>query len=718
MTRPETVEHRRLARACCLIEKYVSCFRDPVSARLTLLENVSCRCSGISLDAYSSVTGYDCVTVEEDQLIDDLLISINASGIPVPVALTSLARIELDALGAKRDGSVYTDFRLAEHLADMIMNDYSGGAIIDPSCGTSIVLAACAEHVRHAKGDEANFVTDHLFGVDLSATAIRGSLLALASYLNSESELKVLKSHFLCADSLELGSSIPDYFGLDGFACVVGNPPWERVRPSRNEYARERGVIVNYGEEIGRLPEGYERHRAENKVRSLQLSQAYGLKGGLDLYRVFLNLSIDICADGGSIALYLPAGLIRSKSLAPVRASLLTTFGDVELSIFMNHAKFFAIDTRFKFVLAMLRGKRLTRRLDGIGFKYCTADDSSVAVASSLVLDDALFSDRSGELGAPEVKTENEASILNVIWSRSDRMVEHPLFGAVRPMRELDMTLDRHLFERTGKSTERRGKLPVIEGRMVSQFRCGSKEYLSGSGRSAKWGVVPIGDGRIAPQFLVKESSLDQTLYTRVQHMRVGFCDIAGQTNERAMQATFVPAGCVCGNKVPTLLFASEDTAMLWLGLANSFVFDWIVRRYITTTINFFILENLPFPCIDPNGKLVQKVIDSVRHIVTLEKDTSRSVEQFWLYADERAQLDALVFEAYGLGINEFETIVSDFPLVDQVNAQLYGGMRPTIELVRAAITGDRELRSRVKSVYEQGAMPYASNEYMRNLVK
>ena len=86
---------------------------------------------------------------------------------------------------------------------------------------------------------------------------------------------------------------------------------------------------------------------------------------------------------------------------------------------------------------------------------------------------------------------------------------------------------------------------------------------------------------------------------------------------------------------------------MLWLGLANSFVFDWVVRRYITTTINFFILENLPLPRIGLNDKLAQKVIDGVRRIVALEKsDAGWSAEQLWVYADERAKLDALVFEA------------------------------------------------------------------------
>ena len=43
-------------------------------------------------------------------------------------------------LETKKKGSVYTDFRLAAYLAQTVMPGYSGGAILDPSCGSSILL--------------------------------------------------------------------------------------------------------------------------------------------------------------------------------------------------------------------------------------------------------------------------------------------------------------------------------------------------------------------------------------------------------------------------------------------------------------------------------------------------------------------------------------------------------------------------------------------------
>lgn len=402
-----------------------------------------------------------------------------------------------------------------------------------------------------------------------------------------------------------------------------------------------------------------------------------------------------------------------------MRSYIVDEFQEVGLSVFMNHARFFAIDSRFKFVLAVLGEKRGRSNVDGVHFRYCTANDEGVIVSSELLLDKALFNDASGELGAPEVKTDAEAETLKRIWQHAERMANHKLFGGVQPMRELDMTLDKRLFKRRGQAYETAAAMPLIEGRMVSQYRCGCKEYLSGAGRSAKWGAVPVGSSRISPQFYVEEADLEPSLASRMKRRRIGFCDIAGQTNERAMQAAFVPAGCACGNKVPTLLFDDDDTAMLWLGIVNSFVFDWVVRRYITTTINFFILENLPFPSIDQDGILAQSIIDHVRRIIEMEDgDDGWSRDELWAYALERANLDALVFEAYDVSVSEVDAILADFPLVDQVNARLTGGLKPTMQLVRAHVMGDRGAIDEAKNACAQGAMPYVPNEHMRSMLR
>ena len=718
MAHPATIESKKLSKANTLIDTFVESCEQQATMRLSLLETVSCRYSGISIDVYRAVTGYDCSLDIDEKVVDELVISIDMCGIPAAIALASLARIDEDKISTKRNGAVYTDFRLARYLARAVMNSYSGGPIIDPSCGTSIVLAACADELCGNVERVEEFVAENLYGIDLSPMAIRGSVLALATYMQDSSKLKLLVSHFVCRDSLELAEGIPELFGLEAFSAVVGNPPWERVRPSRNEYAREHGIVADYGTEIDSLPEGYEQHRDASRALSSRLSKIYGLRGGMDLYRAFLNLGIKICAEDGYIALYLPAGLIRSKSLAPVRSYIVKEFGRINLSVFMNRARFFSIDSRFKFVLAELGEKQGDSVGGGIRVRYCTANEEDVIVTSELTLDEPLFNDTSGELGAPEVKTVSEADTLRRIWRNGVRMADHALFCGIRPMRELDMTLDRELFRKAVQNDVSQSYMPLIEGRMVSQFRCGCKEYLGGAGRSAKWGAVPIGSSRIAPQFFVDTSDVEVTLLNRMKRKRIGFCDIAGQTNERAMQAAFIPDGCACGNTVPTLHFEDDDAAMLWLGIVNTFVFDWVVRRYITTTINFFILENLPFPPIDANSSLACSIVDCVRRISELEDgDSGWGQDELWSYALERAKLDALAFESYGLDVDDMDVMLADFPLVDQENAKRYGGVKPTIELVRAFVTDDGDALDTAKNACARGAMPYVPNEHIRNIL-
>lgn len=719
MAHPVTIENKRLSMANEILDAFAKTQNHRELARLSLLEAASCHYSGLPIDVYRATTGYDDGIEASGAYVDELVAAIDACGIPASIALASLARIEEGEVSTKRSGAVYTDFRLAKYLAGAVMKDYSGGPIIDPSCGTSIVLAACVDAFCDGDRNVEKLVSENLYGIDLSPLAIRGSLLALASYIRDIAGLKLLIAHFACGDSLDLADAIPALFGIGAFSVVVGNPPWERVRPSRNEYAREHGIVADYGAELDCLPVGYERHRDASRALSSKLSKAYGLKGGMDLYRAFLSLSMRICSQSGCVALYLPAGLIRSKSLAPVRALMVEEFGSVCLSVFMNNAKFFAIDSRFKFVLVALRDRHGNSADAGIHFRYCTANEDEVLVASELILDEFLFNDVSGELGAPEVKTDAEADTLRCIWRHAERMANHVLFGGIHPMRELDMTLDRDLFRKGKQLDGRRTFMPLIEGRMISQFRCGCKEYLSGAGRSAKWGVVPVGSSRIAPQFFVAEDDLNPTLLGRMKRRRVGFCDIAGQTNERAMQAAFVPAGCACGNKVPTLLFDDDDMAMLWLGIVNTFVFDWVVRRYITTTINFFILENLPFPLIDANDYVAHAIIDCVRQITEMEGgEDGWGQDELWLYALKRAKLEALVFDAYGLDSCAMDVILDDFPLVDQVNAKLCGGAMPTIDLVRAYVADDGDALEAARNACICGAMPYVPNEHVRSMLK
>ena len=231
---------------------------------------------------------------------------------------------------------------------------------------------------------------------------------------------------------------------------------------------------------------------------------------------------------------------------------------------------------------------------------------------------------------------------------------------------------------------------------MVHQYRHDAKRYVSGTGRAARWDPVPPwADCAPTPQFWFPRGRLRGEAADRVDHPRVGFCDITGQTNERSMLVARIPAGMACGNKVPTITFSSgaepEIAASAFAAIANSLVFDWALRRMVTTTVNFFLLRDLPWPDLAPVGL-------SARHLANLADrlgscrhgpDAAPLRPHTWEAAEARVEIELRVADAWGLDFGDLETILGDFPLLDRAHASLDGEARSTVTrdylLVRAA---------------------------------
>jgi hypothetical protein len=253
--------------------------------------------------------------------------------------------------------------------------------------------------------------------------------------------------------------------------------------------------------------------------------------------------------------------------------------------------------------------------------------------------------------------------------------VGYPKFGDKRDglpfrsyMREVDMGTDRGLFSDGSEG------VPVFEGRMVDSYDYRAKGYASGRGRSAEWVDLPFNSAKkaILPQWRIKREAIPDKLLQRIDQYRVGFCDVASSTNERALFAALIPPNTICGHKVPTLLFdcGAPSDLLLWLGIANSLTMDFVVRKKVALQMSYTIMDSLPFPrdwaTTPAGGAIAERVfvlcavghdMDDFRRLVQKEGRihcASTGVE----LPDQRAQLmaeiDALVGHAvYGLTRSE-----------------------------------------------------------------
>jgi hypothetical protein len=145
-------------------------------------------------------------------------------------------------------------------------------------------------------------------------------------------------------------------------------------------------------------------------------------------------------------------------------------------------------------------------------------------------------------------------------------------------------------------------------------------------------------------------------------------------------------------------------------------VVDWMLRRIVTTTVNFFLLDTLPLPRIEAGTEVGRELISLARRLTAAEGDASSNA---WEVGQWRARSDALVAAAWGLSCGDLETVLRDFPLLDRGQPALPGEARSTVtadcaiaEL--ANILDIAHSRSqRRENARERGATPYVPAEYV-----
>jgi len=723
MTMHRSFESELLEPAETLVEAFARPYgRRAAEARFQLLEAVASRLGGFSLKEFHQAFGVRTIA-PVDELLDNarsVVERLDVCGSPPALALSALAREKIAKSEQRTSGAYHTDFRLAQRLAELVSPKPTlRSRIVDPACGAGILLVALSMEVCGAdRRKMAKWLADCVYAADRSPNALRGALLSLASLTSDISALARMRARWRVGDSL---LDPLDWVPGAGFDVVIANPPWEKVKLSRHEFLQSNGHDRHYGAVTKGIDlQAFGREQAKVAGYSARLSESYPLlhQGEPDLYVAFTELFVRLTRPGGTVAALVPGGLIRSQGTEALRKHLFSISTRLSFSIIENRARFFGIDTRFKF-LAMVcvkKGGRATSEAPLV-LRHEQGTARGLRNFAEVKIGRRSLAHVRPDLSVPEVKTALEWRMFRQIaqsgedWS-NPASLWHPAF-----CREVDMTKERPRFvQRAG-----RGILPLIEGRMVQPHRFGAKEYIEGSGRRAVWNMLPFGESRVAPQFHIAEADVPKSSISRARTQRAGFCDITGQTNERSMMTALIPPGVICGNKVPTILFGndpSEERLFVWCAIANSLPFDWIVRRVITTTLNYFLLLGLPLPRLVPNGLPWRRLADAAREMRSLDGSGRSSPANLRRAAELRASIDVEIAVAFGLKFEQLTAMLSDFPLLDRGQPALPGEDRSTITRDFLLLTAAKRMRrstqalsARVKQAEQLGAIAYVPSE-------
>ncbi|MCK6550185.1 N-6 DNA methylase, partial [Myxococcota bacterium] len=640
MNAPRSLLEQQLAPA----KRVLDAIAPDTVARFDVLEALASLVGRCPIDALRAAlpAEHTLTSAEATARAQDVLTLLERH-LPVHYGLSALSRPRLTDAEQRTSGAYHTDHRLARFVAERARPHLVRGArVIDPAAGSGMLLVAATRVATD--GDPrraAQWLAESVTAWDRSADALRGAAIALAACTDDAGALAQMVERWRCHDSLltPLGGDAGAY------DVVLGNPPWEKLKVSRHEHAKAAGEERYYGEDDEGLDvDGLFASRASLAEYGRALSARFPRLGAgePDLYRAFVELFVELTGSRGVISALVPAGLLRAQGTAALRRHLLDESRHLSVAVLDNRARFFSIDTRFKFLaIAVERGDRGER--GPIVLEHARGTDDGVERTGRAELARDSLAALRPDLTIPEVRSDEEWALFErmcrAVAATSDARPSEPEL-----VRELDMTRDRALFERSPGEPGAPGgpRLPLVEGRMVHQHRFGAKVHRAGTGRRARWEPRALGESVIGPQFWVAPDALPPSVRARAARLRAGFCDITSQTNERSMLAALIPAGVVCGNKVPTVTFADDasDTRLLsWVAIVNSLPFDWALRRVVTTTVNYFVLRSVPMPALAPG--IAQELAAAARALW----DADRGVAPLgaWAVAELRAYVDVEV---------------------------------------------------------------------------
>jgi len=696
-------------------------------ARLQLLEAVASRLGGFRLEKFQSQFHVLPITPASKLLNTAECVVERLKRLPIhpSLALSALSRETLNDSSRRTTGAYHTDFRLARSLAQMAAQKIeSSTKVIDPACGAGMLLVALTiEACGPDRKNISRWLAESVHAADLSPLSLRGCLLSLASLTNDLSALSAMQSKWVVGDSLLVPETIWRALAPKGFDVVIGNPPWEKVKLSRHEYLKAQGHTRHYGAEVEGINQklfAREKTDLANYARRLTELYPYLADGEPDLYIAFTELFASLCTAAGTLAALVPAGLIRSKGTQAVRCRLFESFDRLTISVIENRARFFNIDSRFKFLAVVCRKENPNEpRTHTITLLHERGTDTGLEQLGSAQINCNSLRAVRPDMSVPEVRSGGEWRLFQKLFAVGVRWDEGCWGWKPVLCREVDMTRE---YSRFRAGADRAG-LQVIEGRMVQQHRFGAKGYSSGSGRRAVWKNFAFGNAQLAAQFRIRIEDVPLVARDRINQLRGGFCDITGQTNERSMMAALIPPGVVCGNKVPTILFPedpSEDRLLVWCSVMNSFVFDWMLRRIVTTTVNYFLLLSLPMPKIAKDGLPWQRIVPAARKLRALDQEGSSGSDKALLDAARlRAQIDAEVAVAYGLSLNDLKTVIADFPLLDRGQPRLDDETSSTVTRDLLMATAAKRMREdpepwtlRAERALDLGARAYVPSEF------
>ncbi|MGC3998046.1 MAG: N-6 DNA methylase [Anaeromyxobacter sp.] len=525
--------------------------------------------------------------------------------------------------------------------------------------------------------------------------------------------------------------SFPQVFARGGFDVVLGNPPWERVKLSEQEFFASRSDAIALASNaaqrkklIAALPSedptlwrewSSASRTAVGLSHFVRESDRYPLcgKGDVNLYALFAEHNISVLRSGARAGFIAPTGIATDDTTKAYFQMLVETRRLRSLYDFQSGPGLFGEigHGTFKFSLVTVSADSDPTPASLSFYARSVREALSSEKVFSLASED-IEALNPNTRTCPTFRSHRDAVLNLLIYRRTgvlwDEEADAGNFWRLRFLRMFDMTNDAGMFldsrALSSKAVQGQRVIPLLEAKMVHQFDHRYGDYKDQPEGSENLSLPDVTLDRLVdpayapqPRYWVLEHECEQRLEGWQRGWLLGWRDISKTQNERTCVASLLPRVAVANN-FPLALTDAEPklVACLYANLSAA-AFDYCVRQKAGGThLNYFILKQLPV--LHPDiyaASCTWGVADTVRdwalqRILELTY-TAWSLEPFakdigydgppFRWAPERrfllrAELDAAFFHLYGISRDDADYILETFPIVKKNDEKAHGEYR------------------------------------------
>lgn len=454
-----------------------------------------------------------------------------------------------------------------------------------------------------------------------------------------------------------------EVFGRGGFDCVLGNPPWERIKIQEKEFFATRDVVIAQARNKSererlikalltinpKLLEEYNEalHGTDDQSIFLRESNRFPLtgKGDVNTYTVFTELNRNLINEIGRTGLICPPGIATDDTTKDFFRDLIEKGSLVSLHGFINERFLFqGIEHNIWFCLITITGPRIINPNVDFVFECYTIDELKDKDRHFIVTKKDLELLNPNTLTAPVLRTNQDANLLLKIYQSNEVLINEITnrnLWKIGFFTIFHMANDSNLFS----TKKEKNMMRLFEAKMFHQYDHRFASYsLNQIERLSKLPESNIEDHKnslftVNPYYFIIIEDLNKVLRNRNnKKWFIGFRAIARKRDYRSFISSILPF-CGAGHTVGFFDFLDIKDAIQMTAFysnINSIPFDYCLRQKLSgASITLFILKQLPIITPDNIQPHLEFIVPRVLELTYTAWDIKAFADDVWRDADD-----------------------------------------------------------------------------------